>query len=170
MAACHHRPPPELPHLDPPNDRNKTWNGQRLGEFSLEELPQLGIGTGAQKVFRWIDMLWLRSGNQVVAAFEVEHSTSIYSGLLRMSDLAALAPNLNFPIYIVASESRLHEVQQELSRPTFQALELHEHCGYFSIETLLRDAEHIMRFAANPAAIDVLAMRVEDMSEDGSQV
>src|SRR3546814_1317359 len=35
-----------------------------------------------------IDVLWLESGGRVAAAFEVEHSTSIYSGIVRMLDLA----------------------------------------------------------------------------------
>lgn len=153
----------------PPNDRNKTWNGNRVGDHSLDELPRLGIGVGAQKVIRWIDVLWLKGGNQVVAAFEIEHSRSIYSGLLRMSDLTALAPNLNFPLYIVAPETRLQDVRRELSRPTFQAIDLHERCGYFSIETLVRDAENIMRFATSPSAIDALAQRVEDVSDEDTQ-
>ena len=148
------------------NDRTKTWNGQRLGDLSLDDLPQLGIGTAAQKLVRLIDVLWLKSGNQVVAAFEVEYSTSIYSGLLRMSDLATLAPNLNFPLYIVAPDSRIDNVRRELSRPTFQALDLHERCGYFSMETLVQDAEHILRFATSPAAIERLAQRVEDVSDE----
>ena len=43
-------------------------------------------------------MTWLK-GNAVVAAFEIESTTSIYSGLLRMSDLIAMQPNLNIPLY-----------------------------------------------------------------------
>ena len=45
-----------------------------------------------------IDVLWLQ-GNAIVAAFEVESTTSIYSGLLRMSDLVAMQPNLNIPLW-----------------------------------------------------------------------
>ena len=83
--------------------------------------------------------------NTVTAAFEVEHTTSIYSGLLRMSDLVALAPNINFPLYIVTPDVRLNQVRRELSRPTFQTLELHKRCGFFSEEKLLQEAEPIMR-------------------------
>jgi hypothetical protein len=35
-----------------------------------------------------IDVLWL-DGNSIEAAFEIEGTTSIYSGILRMSDLLA---------------------------------------------------------------------------------
>ena len=38
-------------------------------------------------------MLWLdRSTSEVVAASKVEHTTSIYSGIVRMLDLALVAP------------------------------------------------------------------------------
>jgi hypothetical protein len=41
-----------------------------------------------------IDVLWL-DGNAIVAALEIESTTSIYSGLLRMSDLVARQPNIS---------------------------------------------------------------------------
>jgi hypothetical protein len=41
-----------------------------------------------------IDVLRLK-GHAVVAAFEIERTTSIHSGLLRMADLVAVQPNLN---------------------------------------------------------------------------
>ena len=100
----------------------------------------------------------------MVAAFEVEHTTSVYSGLLRMSDLAALSPNLNFPLYIVAPEDRMNKVRRELSRPTYQYLELHRRCGFFSDEDLIREADAIMRWASDPSAIERLAKKVGDVS------
>jgi hypothetical protein len=39
--------------------------------------------------FSLIDVLWVsKESGKIVAAFEVEHSTSIYSGIVRMLDLA----------------------------------------------------------------------------------
>lgn len=152
------------------NDRGKTWQGQRLGDLSIDHLPPLGIGTAAQKVVELIDVLWLRGGNQVVAAFEVEHSTSVYSGLLRMSDLTVLSPNLNFRLFIAAPESRLDKVRRELARPTFPWLDLHKRCGFFSMEKLARDTPHIMEFATAPSVIDVLAERVGDNSEEDNRL
>ena len=44
-------------------------------------------------MIRLIDVLWLdRSARTVAAAFEVEHTTSIYSGIVRLLDLALGAP------------------------------------------------------------------------------
>ena len=82
-------------------------------------------------------MLWLK-GNSIVAAFEVECTTAIYSGLLRMSDLLALQPNLNIKLYIVAPNERRQKVEQEILRPTFMLREkpLIEDCGFLAIEEL----------------------------------
>ncbi len=145
------------------NDQNKVWKGERLGDLSLKTLPNLWMDSEFQQIITLIDLLWLKGINTVVAAFEVEHTTSIYSGLLRMLDLVALSPNINFPLYIVTPDVRLDKVRQELSRPTFQALELHKRCGFFSEEMLLQNAEHIMRWANHPSAIDRLASKVGDV-------
>jgi hypothetical protein len=51
-----------------------------------------------------------------------ECTTSIYSGLLRMSDLIAMQPNLNIPLYIVAPDERREKVLAEVNRPTFSRL------------------------------------------------
>lgn len=81
-----------------------------------------------------IDVLWLR-GRAICRAFEVEHSTAIYSGLLRMADLCALLPNIDVKLHIVAPESRREKVFQEITRPVFSLLEnspLSERCTYLS--------------------------------------
>jgi hypothetical protein len=145
------------------NDQNKVWDGERLGNLSLKVLPALGIDSESQQIIGLIDVLWLKGPNAVVAAFEVEHTTSIYSGILRMSDLVALSPNINFPLYIVTPEVRLEKVRRELSRPTFQALGLHNRCSFFSEERLFEEAEHIMHWATSPSVIDKLAIRVSDV-------
>ena len=42
---------------------------------------------------------------RIDAAFEIENSTSIYSGLLRFADLNIVAPNTTYPMFIVAPRS-----------------------------------------------------------------
>src|SRR3954447_13483660 len=70
------------------------------------------------------------------SAFEIEHSTSIYSGILRLSDLRAEAPNSNYPLFIVASEERRKRVFEELRRPTFSGpcLRLNEVIRFLAYE------------------------------------
>jgi hypothetical protein len=150
------------------NDQGRQVEAGTLGDWSIKALPTLGLDTATQRVISLIDVLWLKGMHNVVAAFEIEHTTSIYSGLLRLSDLVAMSPNLNFPLYIVSPEDRLADVRRELSRPTFQALELHKRCGYFSEEALQRQAEHIMRWATSPAAIEQLATYIGDVADEGA--
>lgn len=146
------------------NDQNKEWAGERLGDLSIKSLPALGLDSASQGIIRLIDVVWLKGANQVAAAFEIEKTTSIYSGLLRMSDLTASSPNLNFPLYIVAPKSRLPRVEKELSRPTFQALELHKRCGFFATETLIDESDHIMRWSNDPTVMEKLASKVPDVA------
>jgi hypothetical protein len=142
------------------NDHAREWGGEPLGALSVDRLPPLGLDPASERLVRLIDVVWLRGAHQVVAAFEVERTTSVHSGLLRMADLAALAPNLSFPLYVVVPRARLAKVRRELARPTFQALELHRRCGFFSAEALLDAAPEITRWASGPGVIEKLAERV----------
>lgn len=62
-----------------------------------DELPQQ-FEPATTRTIELIDLLWL-DGGAFVAAFEVESTTSIYSGLLRMSDLLAKQPNISIPSF-----------------------------------------------------------------------
>ncbi|MGI8547912.1 MAG: hypothetical protein ACR2M1_11350 [Gemmatimonadaceae bacterium] len=143
------------------NDRTKPWNGESLASLSIDRLPSLGLDPDTQRVISLIDVVWLRGSKQVAAAFEVERTTAVYSGLLRLADLAASAPNLNFPVYIVAPEARLAKVRRELSRPTFRILELDRRCAFFSGEALIDSAENMMRWGNGPNVIERIARRVD---------
>jgi hypothetical protein len=97
-----------------------------------------------------IDVLWLQ-GNAIVAAFEIESTTSIYSGLLRMSDLITMQPNLKVPLYIVAPDERRDKVMTEVNRATFSRLSppLSEICRYISFSSLrerIEEASAYLRF------------------------
>ena len=68
------------------NDRGRQVRGQKFADLPKlkSELP-LQFDEATNRTIELIDVLWLK-GNAIVAAFEVESTTSIYSGLLRMSD------------------------------------------------------------------------------------
>jgi len=100
------------------NDKSKVFAGDTFGEITLPELPNIGLDPDSSKTVEYIDDVWLR-GKRVTSAFEVEHSTSIYSGILRLADLKILQPNVVFPLYVVAPSRRKAKVFQELKRPTF---------------------------------------------------
>lgn len=120
------------------NDQGREWKGQRLGDMPRrrDRLPQQ-FDPVTNKTIELIDVLWL-DGNSIEAAFEVESTTSIYSGLLRMSDLLALQPNISVPLFLVAPEDRREQVIRQVIRPTFARMDppLVEVCRYISFEGL----------------------------------
>jgi len=133
------------------NDRNKIWDDNRFADFTRlkAELP-LQFDDATNRTIELIDVLWMK-GNAIVAAFEVESTTSIYSGLLRMSDLVAMQPNLNIPLYLVARDDRREKVITEVNRPIFSRLTppLSETCRFISFSTLkeqIKAVGHILRF------------------------
>lgn len=104
------------------NDRNRIYGKGRLSEGCLEELPQTWRGKERGESLSLIDVLWFE-GERVVAAFEVEHSTSIYSGILRMLDLANSDVGSNLRgIYLVAPDKREKEVRAQIARPAFNSI------------------------------------------------
>jgi hypothetical protein len=127
------------------NDRNREWNGTKLGGFARvkTDLP-VQFDEATTRTIELIDVLWLK-GNAIVAAFEIESTTSIYSGLLRMADLLAMQPNINIPLFLVAPAERRNKVMAEVNRPTFQRLSppLVEMCRYISFETLRRKVREV---------------------------
>ena len=135
------------------NDRSRMWEKEQLGSLSIDSFPPLGIGNEARQRVEYIDLVWLHGDNQIVAAFEVERTTPIYSGLLRMADLVALCPNLNFPLYIVVPESRVKEVKEELKRPTFKKLKLDNKCRWIVFEKLVVKWDAIMEIGTGIDAI-----------------
>jgi hypothetical protein len=120
------------------NDRGKDFQGKKFAELpKLKESLPLQFDEATNKTIELIDVLWLQ-GNAIVAAFEIESTTSIYSGLLRMSDLIAMQPNLNIPLYLVAPDDRREKVMTEVNRPTFSKLspKLSEICRFISFSGL----------------------------------
>ncbi len=122
----------------PRNDRNlvlQEW--QPEGDILLNSLP-LNYDIVTIKTIEQIDVLWLKR-RSIVRAFEIEHTTSIYSGILRMADLLALQPNMDIKLHIVAPEERKDKVFSEIQRPVFSLLEkgaLSQYCTYLSYDSI----------------------------------
>ena len=80
------------------NDRNKQFNDVLFNTIPnlRKDLPRQ-FDEATNRTIELIDVLWLQK-DAILAAFEVEHTTSIYSGLLRMSDLLSMQPNINIKL------------------------------------------------------------------------
>lgn len=82
-------------------------------------------------IIREIDIIWLKRGSgEVNALFEVEHSTPIYSGLLRFNDLHIIEPRLNPKYSIVSNDARKSLFLKQINRPTFTASGLIDYCNF----------------------------------------
>jgi hypothetical protein len=127
------------------NDRGRDYNGQKFADLTgmRPSLP-LQFDDPTNRTVELIDVLWLRE-NAIVAAFEVESTTSIYSGLLRMSDLIAMQPNLNIPLYLVAPDERRSKVFDEVNRPTFSRLNppMAQVCRYIAFAALRQKLKEV---------------------------
>lgn len=83
-------------------------------------------------ILEQLDVVWLaRGSSEPMALFEVEHSTSIYSGLLRFNDIHLLLDRRKGVRFtIVSDERRRFAYARQLNRPTFQASSLSETCTF----------------------------------------
>lgn len=103
------------------NDRHRSYDSQSFGMITIPELPAMGWPRDVMETSSLIDVIWLKPGTtEIVSAFEVEKSTSIYSGILRMEDLARSIPGCACNFYLVAPNQREKEVMAQLARPAFR--------------------------------------------------
>ncbi|HEY6467820.1 MAG TPA: hypothetical protein VIY69_17595 [Candidatus Acidoferrales bacterium] len=112
----------------PAADRQKLdWS--LTDQFSLLH----DIPTGFEpirNILSEVDVVWVKNGrNTVEALFEVEHSTTIYSGLLRFNDLLLTEPGLA-RFSIVADDVRRSAFSRQVFRPTFRKSGLAELCSF----------------------------------------
>jgi hypothetical protein len=133
------------------NDRSQSFAGHGFATIPrLKKSLPLQFDEATTRTIELIDVLWLK-GNSIQAAFEIESTTSIFSGLLRMSDLITMQPNLNIPLYIVAPGERRDKVIQEINRPTFARLlpPMSQTCRFISFEELRKQVDltkHFLQF------------------------
>ncbi len=128
----------------PRNDRERVQRtAKKISDSTIVDTLPMNYNDATIRTIEQIDVLWLR-GRSIARAFEVEHTTAIYSGLLRMADLVALQPDINIPLHIVAPIDRKDTVIEQIKRPVFSLFEtgpLSERCTYISYESVRELAE-----------------------------
>lgn len=113
----------------PQNDRPRLdWS--LTTRFECRDLVPYGYDP-AKGILDEVDVIWIQRGStELRALFEVEHSTPIYSGLLRFNDIHLVAPNLRPRFSIVANDVRRDLFVRQLNRPTFRTSGLSELCTF----------------------------------------
>ena len=132
----------------PRNDKARVLEfiPETMSERFLDLLP-LNYDDTTLRTVEQIDVLWLK-GRSMARAFEIEHTTAIYSGLLRMADLLALQPNMNIRLHIVAPLDKRERVLREIRRPVFSLLDrgpLYDQCSFLSYDSIdsLTQTQHL---------------------------
>lgn len=111
--------------------------------------------------FENIDVVW-KEEFRIDAAFEVENSTAIYSGLLRFADLNIVAPNTTYPMFIVAPAERRNRVREQLMRPVFRRLDLRDKVKFLPYE-VVNDIERFFESSTAGLSVDVIKGRAETL-------
>ena len=113
----------------PSNDRGKLdWS--ITNRFECRHILPYGFAS-IEGILQEVDVMWIHRGSsELRALFEVEHSTPIYSGLLRFNDIHLVAPVLRPRFSIVANDARRALFVRQLNRPTFQMSGLSKLCTF----------------------------------------
>lgn len=140
------------------NDVNRAYGDGRLGDGCLRGLPaSIEQAPGADAV-RLIDVLWLeRDSGKVAGAFEVEHTTSIYSGIVRLLDLAL--GDVDQPVrglFLVAPDAREADVRAQLTRPAFSRVSDLQ-VRFLPYGELEKHREAMARFGVGMKAVEAVA-------------
>ncbi|HDR9037950.1 TPA: type II restriction endonuclease [Burkholderia contaminans] len=138
------------------NDRSRPYAGGKLADGCVAELPASLSINGADTV-PLIDVIWLDPDGSVAAAFEVEHTTSIYSGIVRLLDLAlGSVTSAQRHLYLVAPDARENDVRSQLARPAFSRV---SELGikYLPYGALKEHRASIERFGAGMKPVEAIA-------------
>jgi hypothetical protein len=119
----------------PLNDRPRVSLAGNTGRPFIRSFPN-GF-EHVRGILSQVDVLWLDPGSsRIRALFEVEHSTTIYSGLLRLNDIMLVVPNMEPTFSIVADDERRSSFLRQINRPTFQRSGLSDLCRFMKYEDI----------------------------------
>jgi len=115
------------------NDRSRCHEGNNFSFISLSKFPDIGVDKDTNSTIALIDVIWFqKDSNKIVGAFEVEKSTSIYSGILRLTDLYFSFPEDPSSLFLIIPDNREKELVLQLSRPAIRSNNIVIHYILFS--------------------------------------
>lgn len=136
------------------NDRHRSCHGESFALLTLPELPPQNWAQEVRDTVCLIDVLWLKRGTgEIVTAFEIEKSTSIYSGILRLQDLAHSMP-CGCKVFLVAPNEREREVTAQLSRPAFKSALQSTSIAFLPFSELVQNCDALCRFGNDYTVLD----------------
>jgi hypothetical protein len=132
----------------PPSDRGRLeWSLVRQRFDCRPQLPYDLDPIGA--ILQEVDVIWIEHGSSKIRAlFEVEHSTPIYSGLLRFNDFHLIEPTLRPRFSIVSNEVRRGLFAKQINRPTFVTSGLADLCTFFEYSNVIGWHDRLARLGS----------------------
>lgn len=138
------------------NDKSKSFNNNSFSFICLPDFPTVNTDNETLKTIKMIDILWFnKTTNNIIGAFEVEKSTSIYSGILRLIDLAKSIPSGEEVFYIIIPDNREKEVQMQLSRPSIKSITVQ--IKYILFSELRKNCDALCKFGENHHIMEKIA-------------
>ena len=130
------------------NDQSRSFNGASFSFHCLPNFPTMNSDKDTINTIKMIDVLWFqKSTNNIIGAFEVEKSTSIYSGILRLTDLAYSIADGDEVLYIIIPDSREKDVRMQLSRPSIKSIKVP--INYILFSDLRQNCDALCKFGEN---------------------
>jgi len=138
------------------NDKSRSFDGNSFTFLCKKEFPELDLDRDTLNTVRLIDVLWFESGTgNVIAAFEVEKSTSIYSGILRLSDLSYTIADGDEVLYLIIPDDREKDVKMQLLRPSVKSNNVP--IKYITFSDLRCHCDALCRFGDNHLIMEKIA-------------
>jgi type II restriction enzyme len=141
------------------NDKSKSFNGSNFSFLCLSDFPMMNTDRDTQNTIKLIDILWFQKGtNNIIGAFEVEKSTSIYSGILRLTDLAYSIADGDEVFYIIIPDNREKDVKVQLSRPSIKNIKVP--INYILFSDLRKHCDALCKFGDSHHILEKIAKTV----------
>jgi len=141
------------------NDRSRCHEGNNFSFICLSEFPDIKVDKDTKNTIALIDVIWFQKGtDKIVSAFEVEKSTSIYSGILRLTDLYYSFPEDPSTLFLIIPDNREKELQMQLARPAIRKNHIEIH--YILFSALRKHCDAICTFGESRETLKKIARSV----------
>jgi type II restriction enzyme len=141
------------------NDKSKNHCGNNFSFLCLNQFPDLNTEGDTAATIKLIDVLWFRKNtNNIVGAFEVEKSTSIYSGILRLTDLFFSVADGDEVFYIIIPDSREKDIILQLSRPSIRNSKIN--IKYVVFSELRSHCDAICKFGTDMTVMEKISKSI----------
>ena len=101
-------------------EQRASFNGEKLADLSIETIPFPDtIDEYTKKAVEQIDVIWLDRLGNLKYGFEVEHTTTIKSGIQRFVEVLKVDPKIAGNLILFIPKKRIKKITKELTKSAF---------------------------------------------------